>query len=77
MEQTEELERVKDIVVNLALGMGGTSTGEHGVGSGKRKFLEPEVGEVGVRLMCAIKRAVDPRGTFSPGNILTSCPPLL
>ena len=58
-----------DRVVRGALDAGGTSTGEHGVGYGKASYLELEHGAAGVRLMRAIKHALDPDDLFNPGKI--------
>ena len=49
--------------------MDGTATGEHGVGLGKREFLEREHGADAVRAMRSIKDALDPNGTLNPGKI--------
>jgi D-lactate dehydrogenase (cytochrome) len=56
-------------IVDYAIELGGTATGEHGVGLGKRKFLEREHGEATVEAMRAIKRALDPNGILNPGKI--------
>ena len=55
-------------IVEAAIAMGGTATGEHGVGIGKRKFMELEHGE-SLNLMRAIKDAFDPNGILNPGKI--------
>jgi D-lactate dehydrogenase (cytochrome) len=52
-----------------AIRMEGTCTGEHGVGQGKAKYLQAEIGE-GVAVMRAIKTALDPQGIMNPGKIL-------
>ena len=57
-------------VVERAIAMGGTSTGEHGIGLGKRKYLVPEHGAVAVDIMRALKTALDPHNLLNPGKIL-------
>ncbi|KAG8936156.1 hypothetical protein FRC02_004184 [Tulasnella sp. 418] len=67
-----ELDNVRGAVhrmVERALKMEGTCTGEHGVGIGKREFLYEELGVGTVELMKTIKRAVDPHGLFNPGKL--------
>jgi D-lactate dehydrogenase (cytochrome) len=59
-----------ETIVREAVRMGGTATGEHGVGRGKRKFMLDEHGESGVRAMRAIKDALDPDGILNPGKVL-------
>jgi D-lactate dehydrogenase (cytochrome) len=56
-------------MVSRALSMGGTCSGEHGVGYGKMKYLEAEHGE-GLEVMRAIKRALDPENRMNPGKII-------
>jgi glycolate oxidase len=53
-----------------ALDLGGTVTGEHGIGSARREWLETQRGSDAVRFMRAIKTALDPQGLFNPGRVL-------
>ena len=54
---------------DLAISMDGTCTGEHGIGQGKRPYLQKELGET-IRYMAAIKAALDPENIMNPGKIL-------
>jgi D-lactate dehydrogenase (cytochrome) len=67
--EVEHGEEVYAAVVERAIELGGTATGEHGVGLGKREFLATEHGEGSVRAMRAIKDALDPNGVLNPGKI--------
>ena len=62
-------EALNDRMVTRALSLGGTCTGEHGVGMGKLDFLVAEQGEA-VALMRQIKQALDPDNLMNPGKIL-------
>jgi glycolate oxidase len=53
-----------------ALDLGGTVTAEHGIGSARQAWLEPQVGAGAIRVMRAIKTALDPQGLFNPGRVL-------
>jgi D-lactate dehydrogenase (cytochrome) len=57
-------------VVERALAMDGTCTGEHGVGQGKMKYLAGELGRPALGAMAAIKRAFDPDDIMNPGKIV-------
>jgi glycolate oxidase len=61
---------VFDEIMALGLSLGGTCTGEHGVGLLKRDWLAREIGPVGVRVHRAIKAALDPTGQLNPGKVL-------
>jgi len=66
---SEEADALNRRVVERALKMGGTCTGEHGIGCGKLDFLEAEHGEA-VSVMRAIKQALDPRNLLNPGKVV-------
>lgn len=57
-------------LVERALAMGGTSTGEHGIGQGKMKYMAAEHGDPALEAMRAIKRALDPKNIMNPGKIV-------
>jgi D-lactate dehydrogenase (cytochrome) len=68
-EEMAEARRLNERLIARALEMGGTCSGEHGVGVGKMPYLRREHGE-GVEVMRAIKAALDPAGLMNPGKIL-------
>lgn len=57
-------------VVERAIAMEGTCTGEHGIGLGKRKYLPLEHGHVAVDVMRALKSALDPQHLLNPGKVI-------
>ena len=65
----DRLNKAYDEVVTYAISVGGTATGEHGVGIGKRKFMIQEHG-LGVNIMRGIKQFFDPNGILNPGKVL-------
>ena len=66
----EEAKEFNERVVNRALAMEGTCTGEHGIGFGKMTSLRKELGE-GVDLMATLKHAIDPENLMNPGKVVT------
>ena len=68
-EELAEAQEINQQIVQLALQMDGTSTGEHGIGIGKQDALLEEHGE-GVEVMRAIKQALDPQNIMNPGKVL-------
>lgn len=69
-EAAAAAQQMSDEIVHRAIEMGGTSTGEHGVGVGKRKYLVDEFGADTVDVMRAIKRTLDPNGILNPGKVI-------
>ena len=66
----QEAEWINERVVERALAMAGTCSGEHGIGIGKARFMLREHGENAVAVMRAIKMALDPENLLNPGKIL-------
>lgn len=64
-------EALNQAVVNRALSMDGTCSGEHGIGLHKMNFLEAEAGPEAINMMRAIKKAFDPKNILNPGKIFT------
>jgi glycolate oxidase len=58
-----------DEIMALGLELGGTITGEHGVGVLKKEWLAREIGPVGIEMQRAIKQAFDPLGILNPGKL--------
>ncbi|XP_012699612.1 D-lactate dehydrogenase [cytochrome], mitochondrial [Setaria italica] len=69
-DQRKEAERLNHFMVHTALSMEGTCTGEHGVGTGKMKYLEKELGIESLRTMKRIKAALDPNNIMNPGKLI-------
>jgi len=57
-------------IVTRGLALGGTCSGEHGIGIHKREFLEAEHGAAALAVMRTIKAALDPKGILNPGKLL-------
>ena len=72
-DDPDEMARAQAVnkrMVRRAQAMGGTCTGEHGVGLGKIGSVEEEHGEGAVSVMAAIKRALDPLDIMNPGKVV-------
>ena len=67
-KELEEARNISDQIVDIALEMDGTSTGEHGIGLGKREALVKEHGDA-VEVMRAIKHALDPQNVMNPSKV--------
>jgi D-lactate dehydrogenase (cytochrome) len=68
-EAVERAMELNDRIVSAAIEMGGTATGEHGIGIGKRKFMRQEHGGA-LDLMAGIKDLIDPNGIMNPGKVV-------
>lgn len=72
LSNSDEAERVHQAVNEIfaeALAVGGTLSGEHGIGITKREYIANALGEAGVDTLKAIKQALDPKGILNPGKI--------
>ena len=67
--QRQQAEQLNHTLVARAIALGGTCTGEHGIGIHKQGFLLEEAGEGAVAMMRAIKQALDPKNILNPGKI--------
>jgi glycolate oxidase len=68
----DEIHRVHEAVTEIflfAVELGGTISGEHGIGLTKKSFLPSAIGEVNVRILRDLKRVLDPQGILNPGKI--------
>lgn len=71
-DDAQEQARAEELAARMAeraLRLGGTVSGEHGIGMGKRKYMAAEHGE-GWAVMAALKTALDPHGVMNPGKLL-------
>ncbi len=69
----EEMERVHkaiDDIFSAALELGGTLSGEHGIGMAKMKYLQNELGQIGFEVIRRIKESLDPEYLFNPGKMI-------
>jgi len=67
--ELEEIRKITHDMTSAIIAMGGTCTGEHGIGAGKIDSLLEEAGSASVDIMKLIKKALDPNGILNPGKI--------
>lgn len=68
-DELNKIEKFNERLITRALEVGGTCTGEHGIGLGKITHLHRELGESAVGVMRAIKSAIDPQNIMNPGKV--------
>ena len=68
-EEMERVEHAMQEIFDFAIELGGTITGEHGVGVAKKKFLPGAIGDASLGLMRQLKRTLDPDNRLNPGKI--------
>jgi glycolate oxidase len=68
-EEMHRVEAALEEIVDETLKLGGTVTGEHGVGLAKKGFLRRQLGEGSFELMRTVKKALDPQGLLNPGKV--------
>ncbi len=69
-DEMRRVEAAVDEIFRVALDLGGTLSGEHGIGAAKQRYLTWELGEEGVELHRRIKQALDPLGILNPGKVV-------
>lgn len=69
-EEIARVEKAFEEIFEKAVSLGGTITGEHGVGVMKLPYLHLKVGEAGINLIQQIKQAIDPKNIMNPGKII-------
>ena len=70
-DETRRAHEAFDEILEVGLGLGGTVTGEHGIGRIKQDWLEREIGEVGIDVHRRLKAALDPENLFNPGSMFS------
>jgi len=75
-DQWERVEKMVGEIFATAVDLGGTLSGEHGVGTLKLPYLESDVGQVSIDIQQSIKRALDPKGILNPGKGLPIMEPM-
>ncbi|PKN09076.1 MAG: glycolate oxidase subunit GlcD [Deltaproteobacteria bacterium HGW-Deltaproteobacteria-8] len=69
-EEWHRVESAIDEIFDVALGLGGTLSGEHGIGLAKSKYLEKETSRATILYSRRLKKALDPKGILNPGKII-------
>ena len=69
-EEMERIDRALEEIYEAAIAMGGTLSGEHGIGIAKKRFLSLEFSDASMEIMRGIKRVFDPQNILNPGSFL-------
>ena len=69
-EEMARVEKAMDEIVDYALSVGGTLSGEHGIGIAKSKYLPRQLSETTLKMMRAVKQTFDPQAILNPGSFL-------
>jgi len=69
-EEMARVHRAVDEIFDAALQLGGTLSGEHGIGMAKMKYLKNEFKEAGVEALRSVKKALDPENILNPGKVI-------
>ena len=69
-KEWHRVEEAVDAIFDVALGLGGTLSGEHGIGIAKSGYMAREVGQNSMVYLNKIKKAVDPKGILNPGKVI-------
>ena len=68
-EAWKRVEAAIEEIFDVALALGGTLSGEHGIGTAKSRYLAREVGKGSILYARRLKKALDPKGILNPGKI--------
>ncbi|XP_077982601.1 putative D-lactate dehydrogenase, mitochondrial [Glandiceps talaboti] len=68
-DEIKEAKRLAERMARRSIAVGGTCTGEHGIGLGKKQLLVEEIGKAGVDTMKLLKSTLDPQGLLNPGKV--------
>jgi glycolate oxidase len=69
-DEMARVDKAMDEIVDYAMSVGGTLSGEHGIGVTKAKYLRRQLSETSLKMMQAIKKTFDPQGILNPGSFL-------
>jgi len=69
-DEMTRVEKAMDEIVDYAMSVGGTLSGEHGIGIAKAKYLPRQLSETSLKMMRSIKKTFDPQGILNPGSFL-------